>query len=159
MKKRDLFLDKIQIDETFSMQIDLETEGILKIYENDVEIDNFSLTKRIYTLFKVIQEYTNSDKKLIDKGKNTTLYGKEIHIKDQIYMQAKYKHEFLIIEFFLKEENSEERLLYLTKMNYTTQKLFHMMLIPKKVLDDPKYQLLYPKEFKDLIDILSIIKI
>jgi len=153
MKKRELFLDKIQIDDTYSMQVDLETEEFVNIYENNVVIDQFSLRRRIHTFFKVLQEYTNSDIVIIDHDKNHKLYGKEIHIKDKIYMQISDNHQELVIEFYIKEENVEEELLYLTKMHYMTQKLFSMMLIPKKVLDDPKFQIMNPNDFKDLMDV------
>ncbi|QVK17053.1 hypothetical protein KHQ81_09145 [Mycoplasmatota bacterium] len=158
MKKRELFLDRIQIDDTYSIQVDSDTEEFVNIYKNDVIVEQFSLKRRIYTFFKVLQTYTNSDEAIIDPNKNIKLYGKEIHIKDQIYMQAIDEHKDLVIEFYKKEEDTEDNLLYLTKMNYMTQKLFNMMFIPKKVIDIPNYQIMNPKEFKDLMDILSVIK-
>lgn len=158
MKKRELFLDKIQIDETFSMQIDYTEENLI-IYENEVEIDKFSLRRRIYTLFKVLQEYTNANNYIEDKEKKNKLYGKEIQINTDIYMQLNDKYGTLAIDFYQKIPDGEDELLYLTKLDYMTQKLFAMMLIPNKVIDNPKYQILNPKEFKDLMDILSMIKI
>lgn len=158
MKNRELFLDKINIDDTFSMQIDQENQEELFIYENNVVIDVFSLRKRIYTLFKVLQELTNTSELIDYKEKKAKLYGKEIHVIDDIYMQLTNKHENLIVEFNQKI-NNENKLLYLTKTNYMTQKLFHMMLIPKKVIEDPDYKTTNPKLFKDLIDVLSVIKI
>ncbi len=158
MKKRELFLNRIQIDDTYSMQVD-ELEENLIIYENDVEIEQFSLRRRIYTLFKVLQEYTNSIDYIEDKEKKHNLYGKEIQINNDVYMQLNDEYGVLAIEFYQKIPDGEDELLYLTKLDYMTQKLFTMMLIPNKVIEDPKYQILNPKEFKDLIEILSLIKV
>ncbi len=157
MKKRDLFLDKIQIDDIYSMQIDPNTLETVNIYENNQLIEQFSLKRRIFTLFKTLQKYINSDDSILDKERNIKLYGKEIPIKEDIFMKVSDEHKELIVKFYHKQD--EKNVLYLTKMNYMTQKLFHNMLIPKKVIENPKYQLLNPKEFKDLMDILSVIKI
>lgn len=158
MKERELFLDKIQIDDTYSMQVDIDSKEFVNIYENDVAIDQFALNRKIRTFFKELQKNINSEDYILD-DKNNRLYGKEIHIKEDIYMQVTNKHKELVIEFYHKDEENNIKILYLTRMNYMTQKLFYMMLIPKKVKDDPKYQILNPKEFKDLMDILSMIKI
>lgn len=158
MKERELFLEKIKINETFSMQVDPEKQETLIIYKNGMGVESFSLRKRIYTLFKTLQEYTNSTDFVIEKEKKYKLYGQAIHIKDDIYMQINDKHDSMIIEFYKIEDNKKE-ILYLMKTDYMTQKLFHQMLIPEKVLTIPNFQVMNPTLFKDFIDIISVIKI
>lgn len=158
MKDRELYLNRIQIDDTYSMQIEPEEQESLIIYENDTVIENFSLRRRIYTLFRTLQDYTKADEFVYDKEKKYKMYGKAIHIMDNIYMQINDEHDSSVVEFYEKE-NDHKKLLYIMKMNYMTQKLFQHILIPKKVLSTPDFQTMNPNLFKDFVDIVSVIKI
>ncbi|MDF2700148.1 MAG: hypothetical protein K0Q49_1704 [Haloplasmataceae bacterium] len=153
MKQRELFLDQILIDDAYSIKIDPKNNENLIIYENNTIIDEFSLKKRIYTLFKMIQELTD-DQDFILLDQKIKLYGKEIKIKDDIYMKISESHVCLTVDFY-KKVNNEIILYYLTKMTYMTQKLFNKMLIPEKMTNDENYQENNATEFKDMLEILS----
>ncbi len=147
-------MDKIVLNEIFSIQIDKDSKEYVNIYEYDKILEQFSLNKRIYTFFKTLQHYTASDEYIVDEINKVKLYGKEIHIKDDIYLQLVNNENGLLIEFYTKDQNNRE-ILYFAKTDYMTQKLFYLMLMPKEL----KPSLINPQDYKEIIDILSVIKI
>lgn len=157
MKKRDLFSGKIQIDEFFSMQVDKDNQKILNIYNNNILLDKFLLNKRIFTLFKVLQTYIQNEDVIIDKKHHASLYGKEIFIEEDLFMQLKEHDENLYVEFY-KYENDKRKILYRISTNHMSQRLFSIMLLPKKAQEYPKL-FINPNDVKEIIDILSVIKI
>lgn len=158
MKKRELFYDKIYINEDIVIQIDPNNVGNLLIYKNDVILENFSLSRKIYTLFKVIQDITNDEDYVIVEDNQCMIYGKEINLYENIYMKVNPNRKCLTVDLYRKDEN-KETLLYLTKMVYISQKLFNMMLIPQKLIEQPKYYITNVFKFIDMLELMDSDKI
>ena len=154
MKNRELYTEIINLTETYALKID-DNKNYVNIYQYQNLREQFSLKRRIYTFFKLLQSYIQSDKVIIGNN-NDKLYGEKIHFTDNLFMQLSDKHETLMVEFYRYESNNNE-LLYTVRTNYMTQKLFSIMLIPNKVKENPHF-LIDPQDFKELMDILSVIK-
>lgn len=154
MKQRELYLEKIILNDQYSLQIDPNNQENLLIYENNTIIEEFSLRKRIHTLFKTLQDLTE-DSEYIMLDQKTKLYSKEIKINDNIYMKVTDHHVCVTVDFYQKNNDHSNELLYLTKMTYMTQKLFNKLLIPEKVIHDEHYQDKNTLEFKDMLEVLT----
>lgn len=154
MKKRDLYLDRIYIDERYSMQVDPNNNENLLIYDDKEVVLEFSLNRRIHTLFKELQKLIQSEE-VVGSG----MYGRAIHIKDHLFMKANDRYEVDTVDFYTQDAEGNQNVIYITKTSYMTQKLFHRILIPIEMLNDPEYQNKNPNVFKEMIDLLQMIHI
>jgi len=154
MKKKEIYDKLIQIDESYSMQIDEDNDEIINIYQDDLLIEQFKLNRKIYTLFKVLQDYIQDEDYIVVEDINAKIYGKPIHLYEDVYMKINADRACLTLEFYYKISQTETNLIYLTKLIYTSQKLFHMMLIPNKLAVFPNYYVTNIFKFLDMIEIL-----
>ncbi len=154
MKKRKIYDKLININETYSMQIDESNEDIVNIYKNNKLIEQFKLNRKIYTLFKVLQDYIQDENYIVVEDNNSKIYGKEIYLYDDIYMKINADRACLTLDFYQKINDTEIKLIYLTKLIYTCQKLFYMILIPQKLNNNPNYYITNVFKFLDMIEIM-----
>lgn len=154
MNKQNLYTKLIHINNQYSMQIDKENNQILNIYHNNILINRFKLNRKIYTLFKIIQEYTLDEDYIIIEDNQAKIYGKPINLYDNVYMQINPDRACLTLDFY-KLTNNKKELVYLTKLIYTTQKLFCMINIPYKLDTNKNYYINNIFKFLDMIEILG----
>jgi hypothetical protein len=155
--EKEYYLEPIEINDTYRLKIDPDSHDNLLIYENNDIIEIFSLKRRVYTLFKIIQNYVQSNH-VIDYNKNNELYAEPILIKDELYMQVTDQHQVMVVEFY-KQHGHEKKTLYVTKMTCMAKTLFNQLLIALEVDRDPEYQAKFPRLFKDMLDVLGMIHI
>ena len=150
MKERELYLDRIELNDKYSIQID-ESQKYVNLYLNNNLLEQFSLRRTISTFFKFLQSHLHSENVIKDR------YGEGIKIHDDLYMRLTDKYHELMVEFYHYDDNNKH-VLFTTKTNYMTQKLFSMILVPEKAKIYPQF-IIDPQNFKEIIDILSMIKI
>ncbi|MDF2700147.1 MAG: hypothetical protein K0Q49_1703 [Haloplasmataceae bacterium] len=158
MKKRELYYEKIKINDTFSIQIDPNNNENLLILKNNEVIDTFSLQRKIYTLFKVLQDYLKDDDYVIVEDNQSKIYGQEINLYDNVYMKINPFRKCLTIDIYRKDDDNET-LLYITKLTYISQKLFNMILIPKKLIEQPNFYITNVFKFIDMLELMNSEKI
>ncbi len=154
MKRRELYENLIHINETYSMQVDKDNDEYVNIYKHHTLLEQFKLNRKIYTLFKILQDYIQEDDYIIVEDNQAKIYGKEIYLYEDIYMRINASRACLTLDFYHKINEQEIKLIYLTKLIYTSQKLFHMMLIPKKLEKTPSYYVTNVFKFLDMIELL-----
>ncbi len=154
MKKKELYNQSIQINESYYIQIDNNNDEILNIYKDNHLLEAFKLNRKIYTLFKILQDYIKDEAYITVEDNGAKLYGKEIYLYEDIYMKINADRACLTLDFYHKINDTDMELIYLTKLIYTSQKLFHMLLIPKKLATVPSYYLANIFKFLDMIEIL-----
>ncbi|QVK17052.1 hypothetical protein KHQ81_09140 [Mycoplasmatota bacterium] len=155
MKKRELYEKPIHINDSYWIQISKENEEIVNIYKDNCLLESFKLNRKIYTLFKVLQDYIQDDDYITIEDNQVNIYGKEIKLYEDIYMKINADRACLTLDIYQKISQTEIKLIYLTKLIYTCQKLFHMLLIPKKLENKPNYYVTNIFKFLDMIEILG----
>jgi hypothetical protein len=155
--EKEYYLEPIVITDQFKIQIDSDNHDNLLIYQKNEVVEIFSLKRRVYTLFKLIQSYVESNS-TIHYNKNNDLYAQAILIKDDLYMQVTDQHQVTVVEFYKKKGN-EKKTLYITKMTCMAKTLFNQLLVAIEVDRDPDYQAKFPRLFKDMLDVLGLIHI
>lgn len=155
MNKRELYNQIIRINDIFYMQIDKDNNDFVNIYKDNQLIEKFKLNRKIYTLFKILQEHIQSEDYIIVEDFDTKIYGEEIHLYDDIYIKVNADHACLTLDFYQKLNDTEIKLIYLTKLIYTCKKLFHKLLIPKKIELNTNYYITNVYKFIDMMEILS----
>ncbi len=154
MKKRELFREKIKVNKELSFQIDENNDEYINIYIKNKLVEKFKLNRKIYTFFKIIQDYTKDDDYIIIEDNGVKIFGKEIYISEDVFMKINAFRACLTLDFYQKKSDNEIKLVYLTKLIYTSQKLFYMMLIPEKLETKPSYYVTNVFKFIDMIEIL-----
>ena len=154
MNKNELYTKMIQINEHYTMQVNQDNHDILDIYFYNQLIYQFELNRRIYTLFKIIQELINDQDYIIIEDYNIKIYGKPIFLYDNVYMQINPNRACLTLDFY-KLINNKKELVYLTKLIYTTKRLFYHILVPHKLDTVKNYYLGNIFKFLDMIEILN----
>lgn len=154
MKNRELYYDRIVINDNLYLKINEDDNEFVNLYKHNKLMEKFKLNRKIYTLFKVIQDYTNDDDYIIVEDTNSKIYGKEIHLYENVYMKVNACHACLTVDFYRKDKDNIQ-LIYLTKLIYTVHKFFHMMLIPKKLEKNPNYYITNVFKFLDMLEIMK----
>lgn len=154
MKKRELFRERIAVNKEISFQINTINDEYVNIYLNNKLVEKFKLNRKIYTFFKVIQDYAKDDDYIIIEDNAAKIYGKEIDLSENVFMKINADRACLTLDFYQRKSKDEIKLVYLTKLVYTSQKLFYMMLIPKKLEIKQSYYITNVFKFLDMIEIL-----
>lgn len=154
MNKNELYTQIIQINDQYSMQVDKNNHDLLNIFYHNQLIYQFKLNRKIYTLFKIIQELINDEDYIIIEDNKAKIYGKPIYLYDNVYMQINPNRACLTLDFYKKINNKKE-LVYLTKLIYTTKRLFYYLYIPYKLDTVKNYYLSNIFKFADMIEILG----
>ena len=151
-------MEGINIDNSLSLRIDNENTEYVNIYQNKNLIEQFSLKRRIYTLFKTIQILTKADGAVLFTNKNIPLYGKEIQVKENFFIKFTDAYGEVKLKFYEYDKESKENILYVSPIYFHSQKFFSMLLLPEKIKINPGF-LLDPQDFKEIIHLLSLIRI
>ena len=153
-----LYMVPIVLDEGLSLEVDKDHPENLLLKSEDEIIDVFSMSRRIYTLFRLLHDYTNTQHYIYDH-KEQRGYGTPILITPQVYMRMNSIGSYLVVEFIKPLFEGDEEILYLVKATATTRTLFEGISIALSLEEDKKLRLRYPGWFKEMVEVLSIIKL
>lgn len=153
-----LYREKLIINDQWSMQIDPENDKNLLIFENDEVKDVFSLKRKTYTLFRILQEFTEEDKRL-NYLKNIHLYGKSIPITKDLMMRLMDTNGRFIVEIYKPMKKGDHEIIYALKGTVTTETLFKSIPIAIDAYKNPNIRNNFPQLFQDMMEILGLIQI
>lgn len=158
MNDKLIYTEPIQLSEGLTLHIDSKHPQNLLIMRNKALLDVFSLSRRIYTLFRLLYQYTNTENYMYDH-KEQRVYAAPIAISPNLYMRMNAICNYLVVEFIQPLSNEDEEILFLVKATAPTTALFEGITIAQSFLHDRTIRLKYPMWFKEMVEVLSLLNL
>lgn len=158
MRHKELYLEPITLQEGITLEIDPDNPQNLLIKKNEEIIDVFSMARKIYTLFRLLYEFTDTPNYLYDH-KEQRVYGTPIPLNGRLFMRMNSIGGYLVVEFIKPMKNSDEEILYLVKATCSTKILWEGISIAFALMKDKGLRTRYPDWFKNMVEVLSLVKL
>ncbi|ERJ11691.1 hypothetical protein [Haloplasma contractile] len=153
-KNKKLYNQEIKIRDDLYIRLDPDDHEQLLLYNREHLLGDFSLKRKTYTLFRMLQLLTDEEETIKIKDTDILLYAKEIQLDDNLFMKVSDEYFCPVVKFYQKNDG-KEKLLYMIAMNHITKKFFNKLLVPFNLVKDQNLIYKNPSEFIEMLCIIN----
>lgn len=158
MRHKNLYDQPILLKEGITLEVDPDNPQNVLIKRDEDIIDVFSMGRKIYTLFRLLWEYSHSSEFMYDHKKQR-VYGASIPLNGRLQMRMNTIGSYHVVEFVKPLSNGDEEILYFVKASCPTKVLFEGISIALELLKDRGLRNRYPNWFASMVEVLSLVKL